>query len=125
MKILIIDIDGTVCEDIRNEEGEERMKNAKMLQSSIDEINKLYDQGHFICFFTARTDEFKQVTEEWLEKHGVRFHKVIYNKPRKIGEFNEYHFIDDSHVRATTFKGKFTEFVKKNVDIEVFDEENF
>ena len=122
MRIFIIDIDGTVCENIMNEEGQERMLNALPIQNSINEVNRLYDEGHFICFFTARTDEFKEVTEEWLKRHGVKFHQIIYNKPRKIGKFNEYHFIDDAHVRATRFKGKFTNFVKKKVDVEVFDE---
>lgn len=121
-KIFIIDIDGTVCEHIRNEEGKERMANAKPFQDSINEINGLFAQGHYICFFTARTDEFKEVTEEWLKRHGLKYHQIIYNKPRKIGPFKEYHFIDDSHIRATTFRGKFTNFVKKKAEIEVFDE---
>jgi uncharacterized HAD superfamily protein len=121
LKIFIIDIDGTICENIRNEEGTIRMAGAKPFTESIRRINELYDQGHYICFFTARTDEHRQATEEWLKKHSVRYHQIIYNKPRKIGEYHEYHFLDDSPVRATTFKGKFTSFIKKNAQIEVFE----
>lgn len=69
LKIFIIDIDGTICENIRNEEGIERMRNAKPYWDSIKKINELYDQGHYICFFTARTDEHKEVTIEWLKRH--------------------------------------------------------
>ena len=121
VKIFIIDIDGTICENIRNEEGVSRMARAKPYVGSIKRINQLYDEGHYVCFFTARTDEHRQVTEEWLKKHFVKYHQVIYNKPRKMGKFDEYHFVDDTSVRATTFRGKFSSFIKKNVEIEVFE----
>ncbi len=122
MKIFIIDIDGTICEHVRNEEGIERMRNAQPFHDPIKTINKLYDEGHYICFFTARTDEHKEVTEEWLKEHCVKHHQLIFNKPRKLPPFTEYHFIDDAHVKATTFKGKFGNFVKKKVEIEVFED---
>lgn len=122
MKIFIIDIDGTICENIKNEEGIGRMRNARPLESSIEKINRLHEAGHYICFFTARRTEHERVTKEWLEKHGVKYHQLILNKPRKLPPYVEYHFVDDSKVKATTFKGKFTEFVKKKVDIEVFEE---
>ena len=121
MKIFVIDIDGTICENVRNEEGVGRMADAKPYTDSIKRINEFYDQGHYVCFFTARTDEHKQVTEDWLRKYNVKYHQVIYNKPRKIGKYDQYHFIDDASVRATTFKGKFSSFIKKKVEIEVFE----
>ena len=121
-RIFIIDIDGTVCEHVNNEEGLEKMRDAKPFADSIAMINRLYDEGHFICFFTARTEEHRPVTEAWLKRNGVRFHSVIFNKPRKLAPYSGYHFIDDAHVRATTFKGKFTPFVKKLVEIEAFDD---
>ena len=112
-----------LLEDIMNEEGVERMRVAKPFDDSIDAINKLHDQGHFICIFTARTDEHKEVTEEWLKRYGVKYDQSIYNKPRRRGKYTEYHFIDNVKVRATTYKGKFFPyFVKKKVDVEVFEE---
>lgn len=122
LKIFIIDIDGTICENIRNEEGIERMRNAKPYWDSIKKINELYEQGHYICFFTSRTDEHKEVTVEWLRKHGVKYHQIIFNKPRKIEPYVEYHYIDDAHVRATTYKGKFSNFVLKEIKAEVFED---
>jgi uncharacterized HAD superfamily protein len=121
-KIFIIDVDGTVCEHIPNEDGSEKMRTARPFEDSIIAINKLYDEGHYICFFTARKDEHRKSTEEWLARHGIKYHQIIFNKPRKLPPFAEYHFIDDAHVRATTFKGKFTNFVKKQVEIEAFEE---
>ena len=120
-RIFLVDIDGTVCEYVRNEEGIEAMRKAKPFPESIEAVNRLYDEGHFICFFTARTDEHRDVTDEWLTKHHVKYHQLILNKPRKIGKYTEYHFIDDTPARATTYKGKFTKFVKKFKEIEDFD----
>ena len=98
------------------------MRRAKAYDDVIKEINKWYDEGHYICFFTARTSEHEAVTREWLKKHGVSYHQLICNKPRKLPPYTEYHFIDDAHVKATTFKGKITLFVRKKVEIEVFEE---
>ncbi len=121
-RIFIIDIDGTVCEQVSNEEGQERMSTARPFEDSIRMINQLYEEGHYICFFTARTDEHRAVTESWLERHGVKYHQAIFNKPRKLTPFSEYHFIDDARVRATTFKGRFTPFVRKKVEIDAFED---
>lgn len=98
------------------------MKNARPFNDSVEMVNKLYGDGHYICFFTARTEEHKEVTESWLRRNGVRYHQVIFNKPRKLEPYSGYHFIDDAHVRATTFKGKFTGFVKKTVVIDAFED---
>lgn len=122
LKIYVIDIDGTICENIRNEDGEERMRKAAAIPEAISQINRMYDEGHYICFFTARTDEHEAATRAWLKEHDVKYHQLILNKPRKLAPYTEYHFIDDSHVKATTFKGKFTPFVRKKMEIEVFEE---
>ena len=122
LRIFLVDVDGTICENIRNEEGVDRMRGAKPFEDSISAINGLYDTGHYICFFTARTDEHREVTIRWLRDHGVKFHQIIFNKPRKTGDFVEYHFIDDTHSRATTYMGKFTGFVKRKAEIETFEQ---
>ena len=51
-KNYLIDIDGTICEDIPNEEPE-RMATAKVFDNVAEQINKWYDEGHQICFFTS------------------------------------------------------------------------
>jgi uncharacterized HAD superfamily protein len=122
-KIFIIDIDGTVCEDVSNEEGSDRMADAKPYLDVIKQIGKWFDEGHFICFFTSRTIEHKSVTEEWLKQNGVKYHQIIYEKPRRNSIFAEYHFIDNSRVRATTFTGKVGEFVTKTRRILVFPDD--
>ena len=60
-KNFLIDIDGTICEDIPNEEPE-RMATAECYDGVVEQINIWYDQGHQICFFTARAEEHRAVT---------------------------------------------------------------
>ena len=47
----LIDIDGTICDDIPNEEPE-RMATAKVYPDALETLNKWYDEGHIICYFT-------------------------------------------------------------------------
>ena len=116
-KNYLIDIDGTICEDIPNEEPE-RMSTAECYQGVAEQINKWYDEGHMICFFTSRLEEHRNVTEEWLRNNGFKWHSCLFGKPRG----GNYHWIDNHIVRATRFKSKMTEFVKRWVEVEVFDD---
>ncbi len=92
VKNFLIDLDGTVCDDVPNEE------------------------GHIITFFTSRTEALRCVTEEWLCRHGFKYHHIIFGKPRG----GNYHWIDNHIVKATRFKGKFTDLVVEKHEIEVF-----
>jgi len=117
VKNYLIDIDGTVGEDIPNEEPE-RMITAKAYPDAIKTLNGWYDQGHIICFFTSRTEAHRKITEAWLKKHGFKYHSLLMGKPRG----GNYHWIDNHLVKATRYRGKFTELVNKEVTIEVFDD---
>ena len=115
VKNFLIDIDGTVCDDIPNEEPE-RMATCMPYPDALEVCNKWYDEGHIITFFTSRTDAHIEVTEAWLKKHGFKYHNLLVNKPRG----GNYHWIDNHIVKATRFKGKFTELILKEKVIEVF-----
>lgn len=117
VKNYLIDIDGTVCDDIPNEEPE-RMPTAKVYPDALYRLNKWYDEGHIITFFTSRTEEHRQVTEEWLQANGFKYHGLLMNKPRG----GNYHWIDNHLVRATRYTGSFSELVEKEVTIQVFDD---
>ena len=66
IKNYLIDIDGTICDDVPNEEPE-RMVTAKLYPDALETINNWYDKGHIICFFTARIESHREVTEKWLK----------------------------------------------------------
>src|SRR6478735_8433212 len=69
IKNYLIDIDGTICEDVPNEEPE-RMLTCEVIHGAVDHVNKWYDEGHIITFFTSRLEEHRAYTETWLTKHG-------------------------------------------------------
>jgi len=116
VKNYMIDIDGTICDDIPNEEPE-RMATAELYPDALATLNKWYDQGHIITFFTSRIEEHREVTEKSLNKHGFKYHGMLMGKPRG----GNYHWIDNHLVRATRFDGKFTDLVEKKVTIQVFE----
>jgi uncharacterized HAD superfamily protein len=115
VKNYLIDIDGTICDDIPNEEPW-RMEDAAVYPDALETLNKWYNEGHIICFFTSRTEAHREVTERWLNKHGFKYHSMLMGKPRG----GNYHWIDNHMVRATRFVGKFTDLVEREATIQVF-----
>jgi len=96
----------------------EGVKNYQVFPDALAQVNKWYDQGHMIYFFTSRTEALREITEQWLDKHGFKYHGIIFGKPRG----GNYHWIDNHIVKATRYKGKFTDFVLKEETIEVFND---
>ena len=115
-KNFLIDIDGTICDDVPNEEPE-RMLTAKVYEGAKETINKWYDDGHIITFFTSRIEEHREKTEKWLKEHGFKYHGIMFGKPRG----GNYHWIDNHIVRATRYKGKFTDLIEKEATVQVFE----
>jgi hypothetical protein len=113
----LIDIDGTICDDVPNEEPE-RMVTAEPYPDALETLNRWYEQGHIITFFTSRTEDLREITEVWLKKHNFKYHGILLGKPRG----GNYHWIDNHIVRGTRFKGKFTEMETVMKEILVFKE---
>lgn len=114
-KNFLVDIDGTVCDDVPNEEPE-RMTTVLPYADALEMVNKWYDEGHIITFFTSRSSDQRAITEEWLDRHGFKYHGLLMDKPRG----GNYHWIDNHIVKATRYKGRFTDLVVESKDIEVF-----
>jgi uncharacterized HAD superfamily protein len=118
IKNYLIDIDGTVTEDVPNEEPE-RMLTCEPFPDALEILNRWYEEGHIITFFTSRTEEHRDYTEQWLKKHNFKYHGLLMDKPRG----GNYHWIDNHLVKATRFRGKFTDLIKVTKDIEVFNDD--
>ena len=117
IKNYLIDIDGTITEDVPNEEPERMVTCEPWLDARVM-LNDWYDQGHIITFFTSRTEDTREVTLTWLKKHQFKFHNLLMNKPRG----GNYHWIDNHKVKATQYLGNFTDLVEKEMKIQVFNE---
>lgn len=98
----LIDIDGTISEDIPNEESW-RFKDAYVIQGAVEWVNGLYDQGHYITFFTARESKDREVTFNWLTEKGFKFHKLLMDKPRG----GNYIWVDNHKVTGVLFTGSY------------------
>ena len=57
-----------------------------------------------------------EITETWLRDNGFKFHSVLLGKQRG----GNYHWIDNHLVKATRYKGKFTDMIEKKVKIKSF-----
>jgi uncharacterized HAD superfamily protein len=118
-KIFLVDIDGTICDDIKNEDSH-LYPTANEYPNAKDTLNKWYDEGNQIHFFTARENKDREATERWLKKHDFKYHGLIMDKPR-IKEGQEYMWIDNRKVRAVTYTGIWSELKEVNTNIQTFD----
>ncbi len=104
-KNYLIDIDGTVCDDVPNEQPE-RMVTATEYSGAKDRINAWHDEGHIITFFTSRTSrDHREITEKWLKDHGFKYHALLMDKPRG----GNYVWIDNHPVEGVLYKGDWRE----------------
>ena len=118
-RIFLIDIDGTICEDIKNEDSHLYLT-AEVYPEAIKIINNWYDEGNIITFFTARESKDRATTEAWLLNYGFKYHGLVMDKPR-IKDGQEYVWIDNRKVRAITYLGNWTELKEVDAKIQVFE----
>ena len=90
---IIIDIDGTIC----TEEKTYSRSLAKTLPGAIESVNKLYNDGHTIILYSARTWMEFEMTTDWLLKNGFKYHQLVLGKP--IGDV----WIDDRAMKFTNW----------------------
>lgn len=75
--LIYVDIDGTICDTKGG------YPNAKPIFENIAKINKLFDEGNIIVYWTARGKvsghDWKELTGQQLEEWGCKYHDVILN----------------------------------------------
>jgi len=73
--------------------------NMPTLPGAVEKINELYDKGNKIILITARSDNWRPQTEEWLKNIGLKYNKFITTsgdgKSRYAREEGVDVFIDD------------------------------
>ena len=78
-KLIFVDIDGTICTIIK----ELNYENAKPIKENIDKINKFYDDGNKIVYWTARGAktgiDWTLTTREQLRDWGAKHHELLMN----------------------------------------------
>ena len=95
--IIYVDIDETICvtPDDRN------YSMANPIIKNIEKINKLYEEGNTIVYWTARGTgsgiDWSGTTKNQFETWGVKYHDLKFGKP------NYDLFIDDKNINSETF----------------------
>jgi len=78
--IYIIDIDHTIC-DSKNSDYE----NSIPYKERIEKVNKLYEEGNHIIYWTARGGtsgiDWSNLTEKQLKTWKCKYHELRMNKP--------------------------------------------
>lgn len=118
-KIILIDCDGTICDDIKNEDSH-LYATAEHFPDALETINKWYDSGAHITFFTAREEKDREVTQTWLNEKGFKHHGLIMDKPRCINDTDEYIWVDNRKVRGITYIDKWNDLKKVTKEILTF-----
>ena len=105
MKKYVVDIDGTICTSVTNGD----YSSALPIYGRIEKINKLYNEGNYIVYLTARgmgrysnnadlaKARFYEITELQLKLWGCKYHELFLGKPS--GDF----YIDDKGINSDEF----------------------
>lgn len=101
------DIDGTICNNTWG-----KYEEAVPIDDRISVVNRLYDEGNHITYFTARGmgtcdgniaeayDMWGEMTETQLRSWGCKFHELRLGKP------NADYYIDDKGITDEDYFGK-------------------
>tara|TARA_B100001250_G_scaffold312181_1_gene274183 strand:+ start:1198 stop:1947 length:750 start_codon:yes stop_codon:yes gene_type:complete len=113
------DIDDTICDTPKLEDGRPGYLKATPIPFMVDQVNRLYDEGHYIILMSARgrgsgIDQTK-LTMEQLERWGVKYHEIepMFHKP------NADLFIDDKGINVEEWKK--TQPLKRGIVAGAFD----
>lgn len=91
--IIYIDIDNTICKN-----DELNYKNSIPIIENINKANNLYNDGHYIVYWTARGTvtgiDWRKITEKQFKEWGVKYHELKFGKP------NYDLFIDDKNMNT-------------------------
>ena len=94
--IIYVDIDHTIF----NTQGMD-YENSKPIIDRIEKINKLYDDGHTIIYWTARGSgsgkDWSEVTKDQFKRYGIKHHGLKFGKP--VYDI----FIDDKNINSEEF----------------------
>jgi len=99
--IYIVDIDNTICLTQKDADGKWDYPNSKPHVHRINHINKLYDEGNTIIYWTARGSgsgiDWTELTTQQLDSWGCKYHEVRLGKPSydiwiDDKAFNDQHF---------------------------------
>ena len=99
MTVYCFDIDGTICSDTDGD-----YEQAIPFKEVIEKINRLYDIGHKIIFYTGRGSttgiDWFDLTKKQLKDWKVKYHELIMGKPAADI------YVDDKAINTVDWKAQ-------------------
>ncbi len=93
-KIIICDIDGTLAL-LGNRDRYNPSTGEDLLNNPIANILKVYNNQNLfpieLIFVSGREDKYRDITEKWLQKHGITHYKLLLM--RQTGDFRKDYII--------------------------------
>lgn len=100
------DIDGTLCDTPNNELGKPDYENARPFPFMVEQVNRLYDEGHYIIMQTARGKgsgiDHTELTKKQLADWGYKYHELFPMFCKPTADI----FVDDKAVNVEDWKKK-------------------
>ena len=100
-KIIFVDIDNTICECSGTEPEDPDYNLCVPYPERIQKINRLYEEGNYILYWTARGcysgDDYTDFTNKQLNEWGCKYNELKVKKP-----FYDL-FIDDKNINSEDF----------------------
>jgi len=94
-KTYVVDIDNTICKTVNGD-----YARATPLKRRIKKLNKLFDKGNTIIYWTARGDmvkiDWSDLTKEQLKNWGCKYHRLL---TKVYGDY----YIDDHAINSNDF----------------------
>ena len=98
---IFVDIDETICMT-PIVDGKRHYDLSIPIDKNINKVNKYYDEGHHITYYTSRGVttgiDWTELTKNQFEEWGVKYHDVRLDKPSYDV------FIDDKALNARTWE---------------------
>lgn len=99
--IIYVDIDDTICYHTSEYKDKLDYSQAMPFLDRIDKINRLYEEGNTIIYWTARGSKtginWFQITHQQLISWSAKFHELRMGKP------NYDLFIDDKNINSEAY----------------------
>ena len=86
MSVYVWDLDGTLCTNVEGDSpgSPPDYSKAEPIQKRVDDVNRLFDEGHTILILTNRGDttgiDWFAVTKAQLRRWGVNHHSLQINR---------------------------------------------
>ena len=113
------DIDGTLCDTPDNHLGKPDYQNATPFSFMVKQVNRLYDEGHYIIMQTARGKgsgiDHTELTKKQLSDWGYKYHELFPMFCKPTADI----FIDDKGINVEEWKKSLP--VKRGIIAGAFD----